>query len=104
MEDFFYRKQIEFLYIGKNIGEEYKVHMSQQFNDDTKFQVVLIDFTEDLSTVQLVARDAFAIIAEPIWNTDMMEQAEACARNLKNVHYLFGRHTLDEHIFKFLYQ
>ena len=28
MEDFFYRKNIEFLYIGKNIGEEYKVHMS----------------------------------------------------------------------------
>ena len=77
MEDWLYRKQIEFLYIGKNVSENYKIEICSQFNQDSKFQVCLVDYSEDLSSIQFEGKDQVGVFGECIWVQEWMEMAEA---------------------------
>ena len=104
IEDYLFRKQIDFLYIGKNIGDHLKQNICDNFNEDSQQKVVLVDLSEQMTNnFQFNCRDAFAIIGETLWNLDVMDAVDYSCKLLKNITFLFGRHTLDEFLFRFLY-
>lgn len=104
LEDYLYRKDLDFMFIGKNISDEYKQHIAEQFDKDAKYRVLLVDYGEDLSSISFDSRDTFAVFGELIWNLDIFQVAEATVMKLKNIFYLVGRHTLDEYILMQLYR
>lgn len=79
--------------------------MCEQFNEDFKYSVVIVDLSEQMTNnFQFNCKNAFAIIGETLWNLEVMEAVEYSCKLLKNIQYLFGRHTMDEFIFRYLYQ
>lgn len=51
IEDFLTRKEVDFLYIGKNVSEDFKSHICDLFNREEKYKAVIIDLGEDISNI-----------------------------------------------------
>jgi UTP-glucose-1-phosphate uridylyltransferase len=102
-------KKVKFLYIGKNVDDDYKQDICDKFNNFDEYRVVLIDLSEDISKIKFTVPNAVVLFAEMYWNADLMTQAEDVVaepgiKPTNNIIFVFGRYTLDEYIFKLLYK
>jgi hypothetical protein len=102
-------KKAKFLYIGKNVDDNYKRGICDAFNTEEQYRAVLIDISEDISNISFTTHNAVILFAEVFWNADIISKAEDCVKETglkpsNNVIYVFGRYTLDEYIFKILYR
>lgn len=48
IEDYLSRKECPFLFIGKNVSDEYKAELCDTFNREDKYKVIVLDINEDL--------------------------------------------------------
>jgi hypothetical protein len=101
-------KKAKFLYIGKNVDDDYKQDICDKFNNFDEYRAVLIDLSEDISMVRFSTSNAVVLFAEVYWNSNIINQAEKVVsetgiKPTNNVIYVLGRYTLDEYIFKLLY-
>lgn len=76
IEDHLSRKQVEFLYLGKNVNEEYRDEIVYQFNTVEKYRAIILDLGEDLSDIEFTTETAVLLIGEVIWDSKKMEEAE----------------------------
>jgi hypothetical protein len=102
-------KRAKFLYIGKNVDDDYKQDICDKFNNYDEYRAVLIDLSEDLSNIRFTVPNAVVLFAEVYWNAQVMQQAEIVVsetgvKPTNNFIYVLGRYTLDEYIFKLLYK
>lgn len=109
LEDYLTRKDVDFLYLGKNISDEFRTNICDIFNREDKYRVIIIDIGEDLSNLQFALVNAVILFGELFWDANKVEQAEHVVevpglKTANNIIYLFGRYTLDEYIFKLLYR
>lgn len=101
-------KKAKFLYIGKNVDDNFKQSICDQFNTEESIRAMLIDISEDISNITFTTHNAVILFAELFWNANLISAAEDCVKETgmkpsNNVIYVFGRYTLDEYIFKLLY-
>ena len=103
------QKKTSFLYLGKDLEDEYKLDVCDKFNNSNEVRVILIDMTQDLSCLEFTTPNTIILFAEVFWNEKLMMKAENVIqtqgiKSAANILYLFGRYTLDEYIFKYLYK
>ncbi|CDW78143.1 UNKNOWN [Stylonychia lemnae] len=107
IEDHLSRKT-KFLFLGKNVDDDYKQDICDKFNNEDEYKAVLIDLSEDLSDIKFNTPNTIILFAETFWNTLYIERAEKMIdtpgqKSANNIIYLYGRYTLDEYIYKLLY-
>jgi hypothetical protein len=65
-------KRGKFLYIGKNVDEDYKLGICDTFNTQEEYRAVLIDVSEDISNIKFNTTNAVILFGEVYWNTQLM--------------------------------
>jgi hypothetical protein len=65
-------KRAKFLYIGKNVDDDYKQDICDKFNNYDEYRAVLIDLSEDLSNIRFTVPNAVVLFAEVYWNAQVM--------------------------------
>jgi hypothetical protein len=65
-------KRAKFLYIGKNVDDDYKQDICDKFNNFDEFRAVLIDMSEDISMVRFSTANAVVLFAEMYWNAHLI--------------------------------